>query len=279
MSTVSTGIWTPRLALVGSGRLARAIIRTFPHRVRAVLVRSAAPSLPGGFDPAFVTVDPVRFADAGMDALWIATADAAIAPVAAMLAPLRESWKGVTVIHSSGATTRAVLGPFAARGARTIVLHPNGAFTGDAAISPGLVWGVSAADPGAIEFMLSLLHDIEPRPVTVAEEHQALYHAAASMASNYSVALFAAAETLYRRAGFDPAISQELVARYMRESVERAAVAGAEPALTGPIVRGDEAVVRAQRNAIAAAQPSLLQLFDAFADLTRRLAGERPEEP
>ncbi|HVZ39545.1 MAG TPA: DUF2520 domain-containing protein [Candidatus Kapabacteria bacterium] len=275
---MSTGVASPRLALVGSGRLARAIIRTFPNQVQTVLVRSAAPSLPGVLDPALATVDPVRFADAGMDVLWIATADGALARVAAMLAPLRESWKGVAVVHSSGATSRAVLDPFAARGARTMVLHPNGAFTGQEAISPGLVWGISSNDPGAAEFVLSLLHGIEPRPVMVAEEHQALYHAAASMASNYSVTLFAAAEELYRRAGIDPAMSRDIVARYMRESLERAAVAGAGRALTGPIVRGDEAVVRAQRDAIAAVQPSLLPLFDAFADLTRRLAAERPDE-
>ena len=47
---------------------------------------------------------------------------------------------------------------------------------------------------------------------------------------------------------------------------------GAERALTGPIVRGDEATVARQREAIAQRTPELAPLFDALADATRALA-------
>jgi predicted short-subunit dehydrogenase-like oxidoreductase (DUF2520 family) len=54
--------------------------------------------------------------------------------------------------------------------------------------------------------------------------------------------------------------------------VENWAALGAERALTGPIARGDGATVARQRQAIAERVPELLDLFDALADHTRRLA-------
>ncbi|MEA2194656.1 MAG: hypothetical protein QOG42_1090, partial [Solirubrobacteraceae bacterium] len=47
---------------------------------------------------------------------------------------------------------------------------------------------------------------------------------------------------------------------------------GADAALTGPIARGDEQTVARQREAIAERLPEELELFDALADATRRLA-------
>jgi predicted short-subunit dehydrogenase-like oxidoreductase (DUF2520 family) len=47
---------------------------------------------------------------------------------------------------------------------------------------------------------------------------------------------------------------------------------GAEGALTGPVARGDERTVAAQRQAIAERAPDLLALFDTMVDATRALA-------
>jgi predicted short-subunit dehydrogenase-like oxidoreductase (DUF2520 family) len=44
--------------------------------------------------------------------------------------------------------------------------------------------------------------------------------------------------------------------------------------LTGPIIRGDEAVVERQRNEIARAFPSLLPFWDALTDRTRTIAAD-----
>jgi predicted short-subunit dehydrogenase-like oxidoreductase (DUF2520 family) len=50
---------------------------------------------------------------------------------------------------------------------------------------------------------------------------------------------------------------------------------GPEAALTGPIVRGDEATVARHREAVAQRTPALLELWDALADATRALAGRK----
>ena len=50
---------------------------------------------------------------------------------------------------------------------------------------------------------------------------------------------------------------------------------GPEAALTGPIARGDEATVEAQRAAVEEAAPQLLELFDELVRQTRALADAR----
>ncbi|MEO8624552.1 MAG: DUF2520 domain-containing protein, partial [bacterium] len=99
-------------------------------------------------------------------------------------------------------------------------------------------------------------------------EQRALYHAAASMASNYLIALEGAAERLAQAVGLD----REALVPLVRATIEQWASLGARDALTGPIVRGDEETVARQRDAVAAAAPDLLPLWDALATATRSLA-------
>ena len=64
----------------------------------------------------------------------------------------------------------------------------------------------------------------------------------------------------------------------MRASVENWAELGGRRALTGPVARGDETTVAAQRRSIAERAPELLALFDALVSATRALtAGQEPE--
>ena len=58
----------------------------------------------------------------------------------------------------------------------------------------------------------------------------------------------------------------------MRAAVENWAALGPERALTGPVARGDEATIAAQRDAISERAPELLKLFDALVEATRELA-------
>ena len=101
-------------------------------------------------------------------------------------------------------------------------------------------------------------------PVRVPAEQRALYHAAASLASNFLVTLESAAEQLARECGIERAQLAPLV---------RAAVANWEAqgfgAITGPLARGDEATVAAQRAAIAESAAELLPLWDALTARTR----------
>ena len=99
-------------------------------------------------------------------------------------------------------------------------------------------------------------------------DDRALYHAAATAASNFLVTVEGLAERLGDAVGLDRGALAPLV----RATVENWAARGARGALTGPIARGDEDTVARQRSAVAASAPDLLALWDALTAGIRQLA-------
>jgi predicted short-subunit dehydrogenase-like oxidoreductase (DUF2520 family) len=134
---------------------------------------------------------------------------------------------------------------------------------------------VAGTSPEALAFATALAERLGMTPFEIDDEGRAAYHAAASIASNFLVTLQAAAERVAAGAGLDSEDARALLMPLVRQTVENVAALGPEEALTGPIARGDEATVEAQRAAIADAAPELLALFDELAARTRALAGER----
>ena len=94
------------------------------------------------------------------------------------------------------------------------------------------------------------------RPFELDDDDRAAYHAAASIASNFLVTLEAAAEEVAAAAGLEPAEARALLAPLVRTTVENWVELGPERALTGPVARGDDATVAAQRAAVAEPRPS-----------------------
>jgi predicted short-subunit dehydrogenase-like oxidoreductase (DUF2520 family) len=238
---MTTQAATCRWALIGAGRLGTAL---------AAAMRDAGLSVDGPLG---------RGADAAhADAVLLCVPDGEIAAAAACVAP------GAAVGHCSGATTLAPLHPH-----RAFSLHPLMTVPADA--PPSVFHGVPCAvagDPVARELAAVL----EMRPLEIADEDRAAYHAAASIASNFLVTLEAAAERVADSAG----APRELLVPLVRATVESWAQRGPD-ALTGPIARGDELTVARQRAALAERTPDLLPLFDALAAATRELAARGRE--
>jgi predicted short-subunit dehydrogenase-like oxidoreductase (DUF2520 family) len=230
-----------RVAVVGAGRLGTALARALPPAGVGVLG-------PLG-----------RGADgAGADAVLLCVPDGQIAAAAAAVAP------GPLVGHCSGALTLAPLA-----GHEAFSLHPLMTVRGEDADFAGAGAAVAGSTPRARAAALALARALGMQPVEVADADRAAYHAAASLASNFLVALEAAAERLAATAGVD----RETLAPLVRATVENWAQVGPERALTGPIARGDEETVARQRAAVAERTPELLPLWDALAEATRELAG------
>ena len=185
--------------------------------------------------------------------------DAEIGAAARGLTP-RE---GLIVGHCSGATGLGVLRPHEALG-----LHPLMTVTHAGAAFAGAGCAIGGSTLRALQVAESLAVAVGMRPFPVADDDRAAYHAAASIASNFLVTVEAAAERVAATAGVPRAALVPLV----RAAVENWAALGAEEALTGPIARGDDAVVARQRMAVAARTPELIGLFDALAGATRDLA-------
>jgi predicted short-subunit dehydrogenase-like oxidoreductase (DUF2520 family) len=198
------------------------------------------------------------------DAILLCVPDAEIPAAAAAVAGA-----ALYVGHTSGATPLSAL---EGAGAQGFGLHPLQTITG---VGVGVeLRGCGAAVAGSSREALELARTLAVRlgmtPFEVRDDQRAAYHAAASIASNYLITLEWAAEQLAERAGIDAPFGPLL-----RTTAENVLALGPRAALTGPIARGDEHTVAAQRTAVSETAPDLLPLFDALADRTRALAATR----
>jgi predicted short-subunit dehydrogenase-like oxidoreductase (DUF2520 family) len=233
-----------RLAIVGAGRLGTALagaLSAAGYEVEGPLGRGAD--------------------GAGADVVLLCVPDGEIAAAACAIVP------GPIVGHCSGATGLAPLGR------EGFSLHPLMTVTGAGASFTGAGAAIAGATPRALALAAELAGALGLTPVEVAEEDRAAYHAAASIASNFLITLEAAAERLAAGAG----VPRRLLVPLVRATVENWAALGSARALTGPVARGDEATVSAQRAAVAARAPELSPLFDALLEATRALARGGPE--
>ena len=233
----------PCVAIIGRGRLGRALAAAF----RGAEIRVLGP-LGRGTD------------SRGADVVLLCVPDAAIADVARALPP------GPLVGHCSGIATLAPLAPH-----ESFSFHPLMTVTKEAAVSfAGAGCAVAGSTTRAREMARWLAMRLRMRPFAIADGDREVYHAAASMASNYLVTLEAAAERLGALAG----VERDLFVPLVRAAVENWARLGPRRALTGPIARGDEATATRQRAAVEARAPRLLPLWDALANATRVLTAD-----
>ena len=138
--------------------------------------------------------------------------------------------------------------------------------------------GVAGDTPAALALARRLATDLGMEPIDIADADRGAYHAAASIASNFLLTLEAAAESVAGGAGIAAEDARRLLGPLVRTTVENWLAAGPRAALTGPVARGDEQTVAAQRAAVAATAPDLLALFDEMVERTGALAEHRPLE-
>jgi predicted short-subunit dehydrogenase-like oxidoreductase (DUF2520 family) len=243
-----------RIGVVGHGRVGTAIseaLRAAGREVAGPLERGQAP--------------------ASTDAILLCVPDAEIPAAAAAVAGAAPF-----VGHTSGATGLSALAPSGARG--LFGIHPLQTFTGspsDATRFRGCRCAVGGTSVEALEAARGIARSLGMEPFELGDEQRPAYHAAASIASNFLVALEAAAEEVAAGAGLDPADARAALAPLVRATVENWAELGPERALTGPVARGDDLTVAAQREAVRATAPQLETLFDVMVERARALARQK----
>jgi predicted short-subunit dehydrogenase-like oxidoreductase (DUF2520 family) len=231
------------VAIVGAGRMGSALaaaLRSTGIAVEGPLRRAETPSL-------------------DCPAVLLCVPDAQIETAAAAL----PAHPGLLVGHTSAATTLGALSPHEA-----FSMHPLMTVTAEGATFAGATAAIAGATERALDAAGALARRLGMEPVQIADADRAAYHAAACIASNFLVTLEGVAERLARSAGLD----REPLAQLVRATVANWSELGGERALTGPIARGDEETVARQRAAIAERLPDEVELFDALAAATRRLA-------
>lgn len=177
--------------------------------------------------------------------------------------------------HTSGATPLAALDPAVEAGADAFGLHPLQTFPGtdeDAERLADSRCAVAGSTPAALALAESLAAMLGMTPFPIDDDSRSAYHAAASIASNFLVTLQAAAETVAAGAGIEPATARAALVPLVRATVENWAELGPEAALTGPVSRGDELTVAAQRAAVERVAPELVPFFDTLVHETLALA-------
>jgi len=176
--------------------------------------------------------------------------DRAIPAVADEIAP------GPWVAHVSGATPLAALEPHSKR----FSVHPLQTFT--LARGPEQLDGAWAAVTAETDEARALGRELATtlglRPFELADDARALYHAGASIASNYLVTLYRSASRLFEDAGAPPEALVPLMTRTIENGFQ----------LTGPIARGDWSVVDAHIRALHDAHPELEPMYRALAEVT-----------
>lgn len=254
---------SPRIAVVGTGAVARAVVLAYAaaggtvaavvsrQTRRAARLARAAPGARGSCDLADAL-------EAGV--VIVAIPDRALAGLADRLAATPGP-RRATLLHTSGAMSGDVLAP---SGLRTGSLHPLQSFPAGAADDqlrarvPGTHWfheGDGWAPARAIVKRLGgTIHRLAPGG-------KALYHAGASVLSNHTVGLFDAALTLLAVAGVPRDESQAPLAALLAGTAANIAELGVPAALTGPIARGDAETVRRHVAALRDSAPELLPSY------------------
>ncbi len=248
MHSTTNSLDDVRVGVVGAGRLGGALVAALGEAGIAAEGPAGRGEVPRG-----------------CDAIVLCVPDAAIPEAAAAV-----SGAAPLIGHTSGATPLSALGAGAAFG-----LHPLQTFAADRtglAAFAGAGCAIAGSTDAALAFAAGLARTLGMTPFEIDDDGRAAYHAAASVASNFLVTLAAAAERIAAGAGLEPHETRALLAPLLRRTVDNLAELGPERALTGPIARGDEQTVAAQREAVAEVAPELLAMFDELVRRTRALA-------
>jgi predicted short-subunit dehydrogenase-like oxidoreductase (DUF2520 family) len=264
------------LTILGAGALARALVEALPPRrglrVRVAARRPAAARALARLRPGTLAAPGYVPALAEADVVLLAVDDRAIRRLAADIAPLRRSWRGVVVLHAAGALGREVLAPLARRGAATGILHPIVPLSraGGTPLSGAHARLAGAPRALAAARRLAAAAGLVPLPRTRPERSRDrdLHHAAASLATNDVVALAALAEGALVASGVRRSSARRAVAAAAAATLARIVAAGPEGALSGPVPRGDPGRVLGHLSALRSVHPAAAP---AHAALTLRL--------
>ncbi len=267
------------IGIAGAGRVGQALGRLLVDNGLPVVAvasrtaehaRTAAAFIGAGVQAVSYSELPVR-----ASRILIAVPDSAVEMVAGLLGGV------AVVLHTCGTKGTAALHVPALNGAARGTLHPlqtiPDAEAGVTALR-GVAFAVSG-DEAALAWAKEIVGAAQGRMLSVSDGMRPLYHAAAVMASNYVVALVAAAEQLMIAAGMSSAEALQGLAPLARTSLENALEKGPAAALTGPIERGDLSTVRAHLDALAASPGAVRSFYSAAGLQTLEVARRRGLPP
>jgi predicted short-subunit dehydrogenase-like oxidoreductase (DUF2520 family) len=109
-----------------------------------------------------------------------------------------------------------------------------------------------------------MAHEIGGRPFDLEGSARGLYHAAAVLASNYTVVLAALAADLLGHTGLDPDAALPALMPLLESTMANLGRAGLPGALTGPLARGDAGTVMRHLAALDRTTPEIAEVYRAL---------------
>jgi predicted short-subunit dehydrogenase-like oxidoreductase (DUF2520 family) len=252
------------VAILGRGRVGTSL-------ATALEAAGVASSLASALDD-----EAVGAALAGADLLILAVPDQAVRSVAERTARSLGD-RRAPIVHLSGALGIAELEPLARRGYEVGSFHPLQSFP--APRPPSAFQGVTIAIEGSSERLVdgleALATALGARARRVPDEHRALYHAAAVMASAYVVTLAAQGIALLEKLGWSRGDALDALVPLMEGTLTNVAASGIPDALSGPLRRGDIDTIRRHVTALSQLETRVpLETYRLLGSIAVRLAVE-----
>ncbi|MBH9575278.1 DUF2520 domain-containing protein [Inhella proteolytica] len=273
-----------RIALIGAGRTAAHLglaLAALGQPVQALGARDAEKARPLAMALGLPVLSPAE-AVAAADWVFLCVRDAAIEPLCAAL-----PWRaGQLALHCSGATELSALAAARAAGAAVAGFHPL-QLMADPLPSPeaalqafaGIRIGIEADAPWR-EALDALAGTLSAQPLHLQAGQRARYHAAANAAASSLLApLDLAARQAAQALGCTPEQAWEALAPLAQGTLRAAQARGLAGALSGPMARGDVAVLAAHLQALQGRDAELYRgLMQALLPLAaQRLAPDALE--
>ena len=175
--------------------------------------------------------------------IFLTVPDGELASLSKMLSEADTVWQGKHVFHCSGALASDILSALKMKGAIIASFHPLQTFPQNA--GPERFTSVYFAIEGEeYDLGANIAARLGGIPFRLTAESKTLYHAAACMASNYLVALAGASREMLGAAGLPSEVDWRILIPLMLGTIESLSEYGIEEGLTGPVVRGDTAIVK-----------------------------------
>ena len=269
---------TLSLNIIGCGRVGRTLARLWAQdgtfTIQDVLDRGLEQS-----QAAVAFIGQGRAADAvgqmrGAEAWMLTPPDDQIVACCTALAASGLLAAGNVVFHCSGALPSRDLAPAAARGAVVASVHPLKSFA-DPAIAVQTFRGTHCAAEGDATALAVLRPAFERIGGSVSEidpGFKTIYHAASVIVCNYLTALLETGLRCYQKSGFERETALRMMQPLVRETLDNVFKLGTVNALTGPIARGDHAVVAHQVEALGAWDTRIAAIYQQLGAVAVELA-------
>lgn len=271
------------LNIIGCGRVGRTLAALWREQ-RVFVIQDVLSGTPHG------TRSATAFVGAGRATNWLeemqpaevwmlAPPDDKIVHSCENLARSRLLRRGDIVFHCSGALSSGELRSAAVAGATVASVHPLKSFADprDAIRTFPGTWCAAEGDRAALDVLQPAFERIGARISEIDPQFKALYHAASVMVCNYLVALLETGLRTYGKSGLARETALAMMEPLVRETLENVFTLGTAGALTGPIVRGDDAVVARHLDALTAWDARVAAIYKELGVVALQLARARNE--